>query len=272
MSSPITDFIRKLHSSREVPRLLCTIKTSATGSHPTCHTLCQALDNSWSCIVSKFTSELEEDPNTECEAAHEDASSTFWAQVALDYSWEQLHKGHWKDVQLFWRQAYALAALLKALDLRLLGKREESLVEIDKGILLGAPIINSSLHVLAALISKETVLPGDDIIAMATDDSPESAEKLPSCRKIGKVKFRNYTPSTEYSDLQKRKSPSSMEEEQRLSCDVANIPLIDMMRRIPVINSPSLEDFYRHHMMVSVPVVISGAMDYWPAYAEKKWK
>lgn len=183
MSSPITDFIRKLHSSREVPRLLCTIKTSATSSHPTCHTLCQALDNSWSCIVSKFTSEQEEDPNTECEVAHEDASSTFWAQVALDYSWEQLHKGHWKDVQLFWRQAYALAALLKALDLRLLGKREESLVEIDKGILLGAPIINSSLHVLAALISKETALPGDDIIAM------ENAEKPPSCRKIGKVKI-----------------------------------------------------------------------------------
>ena len=116
-----------------------------------------------------------------CECGSSDCKcqlSLALAQVSLDYSWEQLHSGHWKDVRLCWRQAYALAALAKALNLYLLGKGQEALVELDKGILLGAPVLDSSLHVVAALVNRELmggvgVPTADRIREDNSDDAPQ---------------------------------------------------------------------------------------------------
>ena len=295
-----------LHLSEGVPALLHSIETSSSDTNPTGHSLCHALGSSWISLLQeidgtenlpqagscsqtgKSVSEEEEDGRP---------SSVYWAQVALDYSWEQLHSGHWAEVKRFWREAYALAALLKGLNLYLKGQVEQSLVEIDKGILMGAPIINNSLHTVAAMMSKdleanevgvvstqETVLnSGDNIIArkeeldVAMVDGVDSVlgsvdytvakwEGTDLPKKIGKVKFRNYTPSSQ------AKTATPFPPTAPPVSSLSDTPLIDMARRIPVVHCPSLEDFYKHHMTSSVPVVVSGAMDYWPAYAEKRWR
>lgn len=307
MSSSLEKFILKLHNSEEVPALLHAIEVSAV--YPTCHTLCQALGNSWTILTSRTITETavpddqqKESNETPCfgnsnqplegsdenpfdsarraqvgmdfsSSSHSNhgssdeslSDSAFWAQVALDFSWEQLHTGHWEDVKPFWRQAYALAALLKALNLYLKEKREEALVEIDKGILLGAPVINNSLHVVAAMLNKEILREEVERKGVATVEDNGDVSMDYDVRKIGKVRFRNYTPMSESSRTKKLCLARSIN-------DLDRVPLIDMARRISVTYCPSLESFHQHHMIPSVAVVISGAMDHWPSYTEKKWK
>ena len=36
------------------------------------------------------------------------------SDALLDYTWEQLNIGHWKDVHLSWRHIYSYASILKA--------------------------------------------------------------------------------------------------------------------------------------------------------------
>ena len=282
-SADVQDFIKRLDESGDVTELLKTILVSASDIHPSSNSLCQALQNSWSGLTQNLspssptklpTNTRKGAGNYECTEESNDhhiniPSSKFWAQVALDYSWEQLHIGHWQDVKMFWRQAYALAALLKSLNLLIAGKKEDALHEIDKGILMGAPIINNSLCGIASMISREITLGGknDDPDVTVVPSNSEGTVK-----KIGKVRFRNYEPSSDLSIEQKRKKSCDSPTRVKLTCDACDVPLIDMERRIPVINCPSLEDFYQDHMTPSVPVVISGAMDHWSSYAEKKWR
>ena len=199
-------------------------------------------------------------------------------QVALDYSWEQLHTGYWQNVKLFWRKSYSLAALLKALNLTLQGKWEYALVEVDKGLLLGAPILNNSLHTIASIISEELRSFNEEssvskatVCGLTTKEDgnyQNTVDNRP--KRIGKVKFRSYLPSS--LDIDKREKKSITSKTPSLTCYHSDVPLVDMERRIPVINSPSLSTFYLHHMIPSVTVVISGGMDHWPAYAERKWR
>lgn len=291
------EFINELHKSQEVPALLQSIEASASLTHPTSHTLCQALSNSWSALstnhhqqahpspllaVQRSTGDEDEAGCKQDGGVGQSPPSLFWAQVALNYTWEQLHSGHWKDVRLCWREAYALAALLKALSLCLVGKGEQALVEIDKGILLGAPIMNDSLHNVAAMLNKELT---PDVmqevgVASASDVdgtsimhfSSEVTEDDNTRRKIGKVTLRNYKPTPDTSERKRRKPSSVSDPPLPRTCEVSRLPLIDMSRRIPVLHCPSLEEFYQHHMEGHVPVVVSGALDHWPAYAERKWR
>lgn len=287
-SSVIHDFVVGLQRSGEVTKLLHHIDTS---THPTSHSLYHALVISWKGLTADkdvSTARDEEDSAltagtpVDVVSAIEDSAryleervgqsenddrlakeysysgnskdlsedSTFWAQVAMDYSWEQLHCGYWKDVQPVWRQAYALGTLFKTLNFALRGKVEEAMAELDKGLLLGAPIMENALQRLADILKPKAV----------------------SLKKIGRIKFRNYTPSNEYSKVHKERKLSDSSQQPQLTCDLAVVPGIDMSRRISVEYCPSLAEFKEHHMIPSVPVVISGAMDHWPAYAERKWR
>ena len=89
--------------------------------------------------------------------------------------------------------------------------------------------------------------------------------------RIGKIVLKNYSSFHE-------PSSGSIVRVAAGDCSRANVadlsttPLIDMTRRIMVATCPSLEEFYCRYMMNSVTVVISGAMDHWPAYSERKWR
>ena len=284
------EFLGELQQSGAVLELLHHLETSAPKFHPSSTSLCLALSRAWSSlppsrqsISSDVGSETPQETDRYPQACKMDqfakpepwkCDTEFWAQAALDYSWEQLHSGHWQDVQLFWRQAYSLASLLKAFYSISQRKDREALVDIDKGILLGAPILNHSLHGIATLISKR--LMQEEKTGSSTDMKGGNDRMT---RRTGKIKFRNYTlqsPSLLSTNkkikLLDSKEISAEEMECVLGGGTKDIPLIDMERRLPILYCPSLDDFHKHYMTCSVPMVISGAMDHWPAYAEKKWK
>ena len=264
----VQDFVKELQRSGEVAELLQSLGP-ACGSLSTT-SLCQALEKSWDNLQLVATSEkLKTDPHgtethskdstvagkvNNTEQASDD--SLFWAQVAIDYAWEQLHTGYWADVHPTWGKAYALGALLKSLNLALCGgrkgRREEAIAELDKGLLLGVDVMENALQRLTdVLMARQSTVKGS---------------------RIGKVRFRNYKPSTDSVESHVCVKKSSESEQSRMTCDINVVPLIDMAKRIPVQYCPSLADFRESHMVPSVPVVLSGAMDHWPAYAEKKWR
>lgn len=213
-----------------------------------------------------------------------------WAQVALDYSWEQLNMGNWKDVNVVWREVYATAALLKALGLVKEGESQKALEELDRGILLGAPILDSALHSLATSLAANMQsnsasaascgsVSSEDYVC--TDFKSEAAQKrdINSTRGIKKrIVFRNYKPHRESEDTVRSqcedeiKRPRMEVDVHDLTSRTANIPLVDSEHRIPLTYLPSLESFHQNYMLTKTPVIISGAMDTWPAYSARKWR
>ena len=260
--------------------------------------VCQALHKSWDSILSKYSVLSNPDASDWCSestanppvegAASLTESSIPWAQIALDFSWSKLNGGYWKDVPLVWREAYATAALFKAIGLLSVGRLQESLSEIDKGILLGAPVFCNVLQRFASTLTREIkeieqISSFDDISNSHVNICQKQQVLEGHCSTngmdnsgIGKVVFKNY------SSYQKSSSHCVVETSitgqlhddggSSLCTDLSIVPLLDMTRRIAVDNCPSLEEFYQKYMMNSTPVVISGAMDHWPAYATKKWR
>ena len=230
--------------------------------HATSPSVCRALDTSWQDLRAGRT-----------------APSRQWAQVALDYSWEQLNMGNWEDVSVVWREVYATAALLKALALLREGESQKALEELDRGILLGAPILDSALHSLAASLTTKSHMNYDDSTTAASCSRAEESV-VSDCRpgaKGGRKKiiFRNYKPlrdseETVYSDETKR--PRMGVDVHDLASRTANVPVVDQEHRIPLTYLPSLETFRLKYMLTKTPVVISGAMDTWPAYSARKWR
>lgn len=230
--------------------------------HPCSESVCMALKTSWQQLQSGDT-----------------LHSKQWAQVALDYAWERLNTGSWKDVSVAWREVYSTAALLKAACLVKDGRMQEALVELDKGILLGAPILDSALHSLAAALTTDMQTSAlaaavDGSTSMTSDTSaPDMTVSSPQGKK--KIVFKNYKhfkESDEHIPLRDSKRPKMEVDVHDLASRTANVPLIDPAYRLPLVYLPSLETFYQRYMLPSTPVVMSGVMDEWPAYSARKWR
>ena len=200
-----------------------------------------------------------------------------WVQIALDFIWGKLNSGYWKDVSLVWREAYAIAAFFKAIILLTFGKEQEALNEIDKGILLGAPVFSDALKSFGSILTNEVLMDklnySDDSYGCEVQNNNQQRSIPCSIKEreksgIGKVAFRNYSCCHKFHQISKGGSGTAA------SCinHQSITPIVDMFRRIAVINRPSLEEFYRRYMVTSTSVVISGAMDHWPAYATRKWR
>lgn len=238
--------------------------------HPTSPSVYKALRVSWQDLESgKMT------------------QSQKWAQVALDYSWEQLNMGNWKDVSVSWREVYATAALLKALGLVRAGQSQRALEELDRGILLGAPILDSALHSFATTLtasmhsnstSATASTSSDNISGERTDLESDAMQKGGIVRGKRKIVFRNYKPLREHSEgipqskCDVMKKPRVEVDVHDLASRTQNVPLVDPKYRISLIYLPSLEAFHQNYMNIKTPVVISGAMDTWPAYSARKWR
>lgn len=263
------------------------------------HSLCQALRRSFHSLIVSYIvssgcpSSFEE--GTMNSSAEENTSvwqkececSRVWAEIALDFTWGKLNSHHWKDVQLIWREVYATAALFRALSLLRDGQVHETLIEIDKGILLGAPVFGDILKKFASTLTNEALV---QQISSKQDKGTSEANsfrtegdsdlgQIDACRsEVKKVKFRNYRPYCISSSHDTVKLLVGTQQhdmytaEGSFSIDPSTVPLIDMTRRIAVVNCPSLQEFYHNHMMCSTSVVISGAMDHWPACTTRKWR
>lgn len=56
-------------------------------------------------------------------------SSEIKSEELLEYCWEHLNTGHWKDVNIAWRKTYSLASLMKAQSILEQAHREGSGLE-----------------------------------------------------------------------------------------------------------------------------------------------
>ena len=82
------------------------------------------------------------------------------AQIIMDYSWEKLNTGTWRDVDKEWRRVYSYGCLFKVSALC----RQESSAEMieqairtcDMGLLMGAAIMDNILHVLVQILQSES--------------------------------------------------------------------------------------------------------------------
>lgn len=159
----------------------------------------------------------------------------------LDFTWEQLYTGHWKDVPITWREAYSIVSYLKALSEFALGKQNacldfrEAIKTCDMGLLMGAPVLDNILPKLASRLQQIHV----QNLPEASHEREEITEEEPSA-KVSKLD----TP------LPFKMSPD---------------------RQVLVCVEPSIEQFRSVFMESGTPVVIQGCMEYWPAMSSRRW-
>lgn len=147
------------------------------------------------------------------------------SQWLLDFVWEQLNTGNWKDVNVSWRYLYSFASLLNAMS-----KAKQSDYNVqdivrtcDMGLLMGAPILNNILAKIAAALTEDSSL------------KEKSQEK--------------------FTDVVCVKCPNIS-----IECSIT--------RKL----CPSLETFRICHMQMELPIIITDAVNYWPAFTSRKWR
>ena len=305
----IAGFVSRMTETREMDQLLQRLSDAL--DHPCHSSILAALKKSWESVMNEETNH-----------------STRWAQVVVDFSWEMLNVGNWKDVSMAWRELYSAATLLKALSLCAARDFQTALREIDKGILLGAPLFNNVLPSVASLLNSE--IRTAEGRAMDTGVETEQDNGLPSCEHVDRFSYQGghltpsplHSPQEEARQLKATSAPSrkvvfknylpfqrhevtgsegvsfginkrNVEGQRCIGTRVVrpsrpyvgvkgshdarsltpyHLQTKDMLaRKIPVLYCPSLEVFMDQCMTTSAPVVLSGCMDQWPAYAAKKW-
>lgn len=272
-------FTAKISGTSALDNLLASIGEQL--AHASFPSICMAIGNAKQLLCSNS-----------CDA------SLKWAQVAMDFTWEQLHSGNWKDVNMGWRETYSIAALLKAANLSKRRQFREALVELDKGILMGAPVFDNALHSFATVLAAEVRNNEHRFFTETVDkDSADLQTDLKTSSKTKKVVFKNYK---QFADTANETSVQQMCSKEQDSADPEfnhhctakrmkmeeskqaagnhpsspglHIPMIDPSHKVPVVHCPSLEAFHQHYMETSTPTIITGAMDHWPAYSARKWR
>lgn len=161
-----------------------------------------------------------------------------WIRVISDWTWEQLHTGHWKDVSLSYRRLYSFISLLEGLVLSIKGLYSDALVAIDRGLLLGSPIQDSNyLHIWATALTNKLY---------ETEQHSTRHSELISIRAE-----RSYQPLPPLT--------------KRLRADTPSTPIERVV-------CPSLYSFRDDYMLTATPVIISGCMDHWPAMTNRQWR
>ena len=274
-------FTARISGTSELDNLLDNIGEHL--AHPSFPAICVAIRNAKQLMCSNS-----------CD------TSLKWAQVAMDFTWEQLHSGNWKDVNMGWRETYSIAALLKAANLSKRRQFREALVELDKGIMMGAPVFDNALQSFATALTAEIYNTEHKFLTETLDkDSAgiQTDSPLKTSLRAKKVVFKNYKQfantangspvqqmcskkqdGTDPGFSHHRGAKRMKIEESKQTADnhpsspSLHIPLIDPANRVPVVLCPSLEAFHQHYMETSTPTVITGAMDHWPAYSARKWR
>ena len=179
--------------------------------------------------------------------------------VLLDKTWEKLNTGYWKDVDINWRHTYTLLSVLKALSqCALLGNSQSNidhtsiLKTCDMGLLMGAPIMDNILAKMSRKFQESfgCQRPG---IAKEDDFEAQTGGKVPSSKKA------RCDPGGD--DV----SEETNGEQTKLAVSVAK------EREVPHCGCPSVEMFNAMFFDLQHPVVITGAIGYWPALTIHKW-
>ncbi|XP_047388863.1 bifunctional peptidase and arginyl-hydroxylase JMJD5 isoform X1 [Sciurus carolinensis] len=155
------------------------------------------------------------------------------SEAILDYAWERLNTGPWRDVDKDWRRVYAFGCLLKALCLCRApceaSAAAKALRVCDLGLLMGAAILGDILARAAAVLQAH----------------------LPSAQRP------TWDPSQQ---------PPSPKRARRKH---ASVPNAEQERAVPRLHRPSLQHFREQFLVPERPVVLEGVADHWPCM--KKW-
>ena len=193
-------------------------------------------------------------------------------QTVIDICWEKCNTGHWRDVNVIWRETYSYASVFKALCLHSMERKTEAMKACDMGLLLGAPILNNVLTRMATEFQK-SVHPyservnNDESVDHKAEKQQNLCEKQDlrvahtedACgkRKITDDVSKQNEAFTESSSVKKRKG--------------FEIPGIDKKFEIDHVHCPSLEAFLINYMQKDKPVILEGVMDHWPARTTRHW-
>ncbi|XP_056609734.1 lysine-specific demethylase 8 [Triplophysa dalaica] len=154
------------------------------------------------------------------------------AQIVIDYSWEKLNTGTWRDVDKEWRRMYSYGCLFKVLSLCIgdlsQAKVKEAIKTCDMGLLMGAAIMDNILQRLVCILKN----------TMKLSTNVEKSEEPCS----------------------KKMKPERVSE-----------PVINPTQAVPRIQCPSLERFRSDFLDPQKPVIIERIIDHWPAFTEHPW-
>ncbi|XP_018605209.1 lysine-specific demethylase 8 isoform X1 [Scleropages formosus] len=156
------------------------------------------------------------------------------AQIVLDFSWERLNAGTWRDVNKEWRQAYSYGCLFKVASLCREQPCEaracDAIRTCDMALLMGAAIMNNILQTLVEILQQK-------IRKRHSDESSHAEECI--------VK------------------------KQREDC--VPVPEVSRENAVPRTSCPSLEGFRSGFLTLQKPVILQGIIDHWPAFKHHKW-
>jgi lysine-specific demethylase 8 len=160
----------------------------------------------------------------------------------LDYTWEKLNTGYWKDVDVNWRYVYTIGSAVLSICKYVTnasipdeGLYLDIMKTVDTGILMGAPVID---NVLDRIINAF-----NDIRKLVT--KPVNKRKLTTdCKSV----------------------------EERLKKQKSEFISINSDCEIKRCHCPSLETFKNQYLASHTPVILTGLMEHWPAMTgEKSW-
>ncbi|XP_058536884.1 bifunctional peptidase and arginyl-hydroxylase JMJD5 isoform X2 [Ochotona princeps] len=154
-------------------------------------------------------------------------------EVLLDYAWERLNTGPWRDVDKAWRRVYAFGCVLKALCL-CEGPGEAAattaLRACDMGLLMGAAIFGNVLVKMAAILQAH-------VLSVKKRPAQGSSEEQPGAK--------------------------------RARSEPVPAPKVPLDSAVPRLHCPSLQHFREHFLLPGRPVILEGVVDHWPCM--KKW-
>ena len=195
-------------------------------------------------------------------------------QTVIDICWEKCNTGHWRDVNVIWRETYSYASVFKALCLHSLGRVTDGMTACDMGLLLGAPILDNILTRIASEFQKKVdysskkVADGDisDIcdsgIQKNLDETKVAYTKVAS----GKRRLSDNFPTGSEDGKEESTKRGSVKRKKGFG-----IPTIEKTAEIGHIHCPSLEAFLTNYIQKDKPVILDGVMDHWPARTTHQW-
>ncbi|XP_063821044.1 bifunctional peptidase and arginyl-hydroxylase JMJD5 [Ostrinia nubilalis] len=150
-------------------------------------------------------------------------------QAVIDYMYEQVNIGNWKEVKPYLRKTITIASYIKLLAITKSSENAtESLVKdlfkiIDFGILFGCPVDGNPdlLQTCATLLSSFNLI---------THDLSETSSQNQGTVEVDITKY-NAQP-------------------------------------IEVIDCPSMENFYRNYILAEKPVILRNCINHWPALSK----
>ncbi|XP_030051631.1 bifunctional peptidase and arginyl-hydroxylase JMJD5 isoform X2 [Microcaecilia unicolor] len=147
------------------------------------------------------------------------------SDMIIDFSWERLNSGTWRDVDKEWRQVYSYGCLFKAVCLcRKEGALEEAMRICDMGLLMGASILDNVLLRVVRIFQNHLAC-GKRIAGEGADDG---------CNR------------------------------KKMKCDPLPVPLLKCESLIPQLHRPSLEHFKENYLIPQQPVLLNGITGHWP--------